>query len=126
MEDIIAGKPYAEIQPLREKLSDRAARKWYLAQDAMIPQKIDYSLSNEDQARQACELRNQNRTNARELMRDQNKRRQLDITDPNKTFEELIADKMNRKGLSREQAIEDVLRSATKTRKSVNKQLGLE
>lgn len=125
MESIIAGKPFEKISDLRGKLSDRAARKWYLAQDATIPGKIDASLSREDQARQACELRNQNRTNARDLMRDQKKRRELDLTDPNKSFEELIADKMNRKGLTREQAIEDILRTATKTRKSVNKQLGL-
>lgn len=125
MEDIIASKPFEEIQPLREKLSDRAARKWYLRQDAQIPYKIDRSLSIEDQARQACDLRNQNRTNARDLMRDQKKRRELDISDPNKSFEELIADKMARKNLSREQAIEDILATATKTRKSVNKQLGL-
>lgn len=125
MEDLIASKPFEEIQPLREKLSDRAARKWYLRQDAQIPYKIDRSLSIEDQARQACDLRNQNRTNARDLMRDQKKRRELDISDPNKSFEELIADKMARKNLSREQAIEDILATATKTRKSVNKQLGL-
>ena len=125
MEIIIAEKPFAEIQDLRGKLSDRAARKWYLVQDAEIPFQIDVSLSREDQARQACDLRNQNRTNARELMRDQKKRRELDLTDPNKSFEELIMDKMNRKKLTREQAIEDILRTATKTRKSVNKQLGL-
>ena len=73
-----------------------------------------------------CELRNKFRTQARELMADQEKRKQLDITDPNKSFEELILDKMKRKNLSREEAIADILRTATKTRKSVNKKLGLE
>ena len=126
MESIIAGKPFEQLQPLKEKLSDRAVRKWYNAQDAAIPYQIDQSLCIEDQARQACELRNQNRTNARDLMRNQKKRRELDITDPNKSFEELIEDKMTRKNLSREQAIADILKTATKTRKSVNKQLGLE
>lgn len=126
MESIIAGKSFEEVAPLKEKLSDRATRKWYLAQDAKIPYQIDRRLSIEDRARQACELRNQNRSNARDLMRDQKKRRELDITDPNKTFEDLVADKMKRKGLAREQAIEDVLKTATKTRKSENKQLGLE
>ena len=126
METIIAGKPFEKIQPLREKLSDRAARKWYLAQDAEIPNRIDLSLSIEEQARQACDMRNQNRTHARDLMRDQKKRKQLDRDDPNKTFEELIADKMKRKNLTREEAIKDILKTATKTRKQVNKQLGLE
>ena len=87
---------------------------------------IDKSLPIEQQARQACELRNQFRTQARNLMANQDERRQLDITDPNKSFEELIADKMERKQLTREQAVEDILNTATKTRKSVNKSLGLE
>ena len=49
--------------------------------------------------------------------------RELDITDPNKSFEELLADKMKRKGLSREEAIKDILNTATKTRQSINEQL---
>ncbi len=126
METIIAGKPFSEIQDLREKLSDRAARKWYLAQDEKIPFLIDKNLDLEGQARQSCDLRNQNRTHARDLMRDQKKRKKLDIDEPNKSFEELVADKMKRKGLTREQAMEDIIYSAKKTRSSVNKQLGLE
>ena len=126
MEEVIAGKSFEQLLPLRKKIPDRAARKWYIAQDAQIPLLIDRSLPREAQARQACDLRNRNRTDARELMRDQEKRKQLDQEDPNKDFEELIADKMCRKGLTREQAIEDILKTVTKTRKSVNKQLGLE
>jgi filamentous hemagglutinin len=125
MESIIAGKPFEQIQPLIGNLSDRSVRKWYNAQDATIPQQIDRSLDIESQARQACEIRNRNRTNARDLMHDQEKRRQLDITDPNKSFEELVADKMKRKKLTEKEAIADILRTATQTRKSVNKQLGL-
>ena len=117
METIIAGKPFEKIQPLREKLSDRAARKWYLAQNAEIPNRIDLSLSIEDQARQACDMRNQNRTHARDLMRDQKKRKQLDRDFPNKTFEEHIADKIKRKNMTREEAIRDIRDTATKTRK---------
>ncbi|MBE6825855.1 MAG: phage capsid protein [Ruminococcus sp.] len=119
-------KDYHDIISLRGTLSDRDTRAWYLAHDRMIPDLIDRSKTIEEQARQACDLRNQFRTQARELMADQEKRRQLDITDPNRSFEELIADKMQRKGLSREEAIADVLQTATKTRASVNKILGLE
>ena len=111
---------------MKGKMSDVEARKWYLAHDKTIPDLIDKSKSVEEQAKQACEFRNQFRTQARELMADQDKRKQLDISDPNKSFEELVADKMQRKNLNREQAIEDVLNTATKTRKSVNKSLGLE
>jgi phage terminase Nu1 subunit (DNA packaging protein) len=59
-------------------------------------------------------------------MKDQKLRKQLDETDPNKSFEELLADKMQRKNLTREQAVQDILNTAAKTRKSVNKALGLE
>ena len=87
---------------------------------------IDKSLPIEQQAKQACELRNRFRTQARDLMFDQEKRKQLDVTDPNKTFEELVSDKMSRKNLTRQQAIEDIILTASKTRKSVNKKFGLE
>lgn len=117
---------YHDIIALKGTLSDRDARMWYLAHDKTIPDLIDRSKTLEEQARQACELRNQFRTQARELMKDQEKRRQLDVTDPNRSFEELIADKMRRKNLTHEEAIEDILKTATKTRKSVNKMLGLE
>lgn len=126
METVIAEKPFSQIQQLSGKLSDRAVRKWYLAQDGKILDEIDKTQSIETQARMACELRNRNRTWARDLMHDQEKRRQMDITDPNRSFEELIESKMQRKGLTRDEAVADVLNTATKTRKSVNIALGLE
>lgn len=58
-------------------------------------------------------------------MADQETRKELDQKHPNKTFEELLDDKMKRKGLTREQAIEDILKTATKTNAEVNNQLGL-
>lgn len=122
----LSNKSYEEIIDMKGKMSDVDVRKWYLANDKTIPDLIDTSLPIEQQARQACELRNTFRTQARNLMADQHKRKELDITDPNKTFEELVADKMARKNLTKQQAIEDIILTATKTRKSVNKKLGLE
>ena len=122
----LTNKDYNDIMYMKGKMSDVEARKWYLAHDKTIPDLIDRSKSVEEQAKQACDLRNQFRTQTRDLMADQDKRKQLDISDPNKSFEELVADKMNRKHLTREQAIEDVLKTATKTRKSVNQKYGLE
>lgn len=125
MEDVFAKKSFQELEPFKEKLSDRVVRKWYKAHDNEIPQMLDQTKTVEEQARQACNLRNLHRTQARDLMEDQKKRRELDKTDPNKEFEELIADKMTRKALSREEAIQDILKTATKTRKSVDTSLGL-
>ncbi len=113
------------IDPPLRSLSNEDARKWYLDRDAEIPNLIDRSQSIEDQARQACAMRNQNRTKARELMADQETRKVLDEKSPNKTFEELITDKMARKHLSREEAITDILKTATKTNQAVNDQFGL-
>ena len=59
-------------------------------------------------------------------MKDQKARKELDLNDPNKTFEQLIEQKMQRKGLNRDEAMKDILETATKTRKSVNRMLGLE
>lgn len=117
---------FSEMGDLVGKLGDKEARIWYKNQDERIPDLIDRSLPIEDQAKQACELRNKNRTAARDLMEDQAKRRELDKTDPNKTFEQLINHKMEDKGLSYDDAVADILKTATKTRKSVNKMFGLE
>lgn len=126
MERIIAGKSFTELQPLCQKLSDRAVRRWYNTQNALIPSLIDQSLNLEGQARQACEMRNNNRTNARDLMRNQKKRKKLDKEDPNRPFDEILADKMKKKGLTRDEAMQDIIGTSSKTRKSVNKKLGLE
>ena len=59
-------------------------------------------------------------------MEDQETRKQLDRDSPNKTFEELIKHKMNDKHMTREEAIQDILKTSTKTNSKVNKELGLE
>lgn len=114
------------IMELKGTLTNKEARQWYLQQDKKIPDLIDKSLPIEEQARQACDLRNKFRTQTRDLMADQEKRKSLDISDPNPSFDDLVSDKMNRKGMSREEAVKDVLRTATKTRKSINVLLELE
>ena len=115
-----------DIMKMKGKLSDVEARKWYIEQNNKIPTLIDRTKTLEEQARQACNIRNNNRTIARDLMKDQNKRKALDISDPTIPFEELVQKKMFAKGISYEEAIADIVQTATKTRRSVNKALGLE
>lgn len=119
-------RDYNDIIHMKGKMSDRDARLWYVAHDKNIPDLIDRTKPIEDQARQACDLRNQYRYQARELMADQEKRKKLDVTDPIKSFDELMQHKMEDKGLSYEKALEDIVKTATKTRKSVNDELGVE
>ncbi len=100
-------------------------REWYLDKVSKIPDEIDPTLPIEDRAKQAFEARNRIRTEARNMMIDQETRQKLDKERPNKTFEELVESKMKRKGMTREEAIQDVYNTATKTNANVNKELGL-
>lgn len=126
-QEVFVKKEFKDIEPLfKEKLSNLETRKWYKWHDENIPNLIDKTQPIEEQAKQAHNLRNTYRTQARDLMKNQEERKQLDIEHPNKSFENLISDKMDRKKITREEAIEDTLKTATKTNKNVNKSLGLE
>lgn len=107
-------------------LSNEEVRKAYIADVAKIKERIDRTLPPEEQARQAFEARNAIRTKAREKMADVEAREFLDKKYPNKTFEELVKSKMKRKGMTREEAIRDILKTATETNADVNRELGLD
>lgn len=111
--------------PAVRSLSNKQAREWYLEHDVRIPLLIDQKASVEDQARQAFELRNLYREITRDLMKDQKAREELDKKHPNWTFEGLIAYKMENKKFSREEAIADILETATKTNAAVNAKFGV-
>ena len=51
-------KDYSDIIDMKGKMSDIDVRKWYRHHNKNIPQLIDKSKSIEEQARQACALRN--------------------------------------------------------------------
>lgn len=107
------------------KLSNEEVRKIYIDEVSKIKESIDPSLPIEEQAKQAFEARNRIRTKARQMMADEETRKKLDKERPNKTFEELVESKMQRKGMTREEAIKDVYETATKTNEAVNRELGL-
>lgn len=107
------------------KLSNREVRKKYIEAVSNIKNNIDSSLPMEEKAKMAFEARNRIRTQARNMMADKETRKLLDSERPNKTFEELIQSKMDRKGMTREEAIKDIYKTATKTNDMVNKELGL-
>lgn len=119
-------KDYDDIIYMKGKMSDRDVRKWYIAHNKMIPDLIDTTKSFEEQAKQACNLRNKHKLQARKLMRDQKKRQGLDISDPIESFETIVKRKMVDKNMSYDEAVQDIIRTATKTRKSVNDVLGVE
>jgi phage putative head morphogenesis protein, SPP1 gp7 family len=125
--EVFVTKDFNDIAPrFKEKLSNLETRKWYKWHDENIPNLIDRTISIEEQAKQAHNFRNTYRTQARDLMKDQDERKKLDLEHPNISFDKLIESKMTRKNMTREEAVKDVLKTATKTNKEVNKSLGLE
>lgn len=108
------------------RFGNKEVREWYITHDKNIPNLIDKSKDIEAQAREAHGLRNKYRTEARNMMMDQVTRAELDKESPNKSFDELLDYKMGKKNITREEAIKDIIKTATKTNKKVNKSLGLE
>lgn len=121
----VINSDYDDIKHLNGSLSDKVTRQWYVLHDKKIPDMIDRNQSIEDQARQAHALRNQFRTNARDLMLNQDERKWLDKSHPNLTFEEQVDKKMSDKGMTRDEAIQDILKAASKSNKKVNEKFKL-
>ena len=124
--DWFVSRSFEDLSSYIGKLDNVTVRKWYIWHDERIPEQIDSSLPMEEKARKAFELRNEYRTQARELMADRLLKRKLDIEHPNPTWEEKIADKMERKGMMRKEAIEDIYKTAMVSNKKVNRKLGFE
>ena len=78
-----------------------------------------------EQARQAFALRNRYKHEARAAMSDEATARKLEALRPAPEFEALVRSKMERKGMTRDEAIEDILNTASKTNADVNKEFGL-
>lgn len=112
------GKPIVQTD-------NQSVREWYVANVSDIPNQIDRSKPFEEQAIQAFELRNRYKHEARVAMSDVETARKLEERRPAPAFEALLESKRKRKGLSREEALEDILKTAAKTNADVNKEFGL-
>lgn len=84
---VLNSKDFDEIKDLKGKLGNLETRLWYKAHDAKIPELLDTTQPLMQQAQQACGLRNTYRTQARDLMKNQEARRLLDLQHPNLPFE---------------------------------------
>ena len=80
-----------------EKTDNQSIREWYVANVSDIPNQIDDSQSLEVQARQAFELRNKYKHEARAAMVDEETLQILEEEYPAPTFEELYERKINEK-----------------------------
>ena len=78
----VESRSFAELQAYIGKLDNVTVRKWYTYHDKRIHEQIDPNLPLEEKAHKAFELRNEYRTQARELPADPEARRELDRKHP--------------------------------------------
>ena len=107
-------------------LDNKSVREWYKNAVSRIKDNISTSIPMIEQAKRAFNARNEIRIIAREMMADEAQKQKLYRERPNMTFDELVESKMKRKGMTMDEAIEDIYKTATKTNANVNKELGLE
>ncbi|KIN70519.1 Hemagglutinin-related protein [Sulfitobacter noctilucae] len=106
-------------------LTNREAREWYLNQERLIPGQLEADAPLEAQARQAFQLRNAARTQARDLMADRNLAAQLARDNPNLTWDQIYSRTVD-KGFTGDDIFREIIGSSQRSRPSVNRSLGLE
>ena len=107
------------------KTDNQRVREWYYANVSDIPNQIDKTKSFDEQVKRAFELRNKYKHEARVAMSDVKKAQELEELRPVPSFEELVESKMKRKNMNREEALQDILKTTSKTNPDVNKEFGL-
>jgi len=100
-------------------------REWYYANVTDIPNQVDKTKPFEEQVKQAFGLRNKYKHEARVAMSDVEKAAELEALYPAPNFDKLLEDKMRRKNLTYDEALRDILKTASKTNPNVNKEFGL-
>lgn len=107
------------------KADNQSVREWYVANVRDIPKCIDKTKPIEAQAKEAFEMRNAIKREARAMMLDEETLRILEKQRPIPDFESLIQSKMKRKNMTRQEAVIDILETAAKTNSEVNREFGL-
>lgn len=108
-----------------KETDNQSVREWYVANVSDIPNQIDKSKPFEEQVHQAYDLRNKYKHEARVAMSDKDTAEILEKKRPVLTFEQLLNSKIERKKMTKDEALEDILKTASKTNKGVNKEFGL-
>ncbi|WP_250888216.1 hemagglutinin repeat-containing protein [Ralstonia solanacearum] len=109
--------------PEMASMTNVEVRQWYLAQEAKIPSLIDSSVSLEQQAYQAWNLRNTFRTAAREAMADQEAASQLNAARPHMTWKETVQKYSGE--YSGDDLWKQIIGAAQRSNAEVNKSLGV-
>ena len=110
--------------PEKQSLSAYQTRVWYIWQESLIESRLDRNQSIEQVARQAFEMRNSIRTQARESMKDAAWSNHLFSTQKNVTFEMLV-EKYSRLGFSGNDLWNEIIKASMRSRSSIDTLFGL-
>ena len=112
------------IDKLAGTFSEFEARTLYKAQEAKIPSLLTKDAPLESQAKEAFNLRNQFRTEARKLMKNRDGAKYLTTEEPNMTWDQTV-DKYRRQGLEGDELWNKIIESSQKSRPSADKAAGI-
>ena len=118
---------FKDMSGLVGKLGNKEVRLWYKNHNQSIINKLDISEPLEQQARKAFDMRNENKHNARELMRDKKEKEKLSEEDKKRphSFEDMVKHKEEKYGLSGDDAYRDIIRSCITTNEDYDKKAGI-
>ncbi|MBN9293980.1 MAG: hypothetical protein J0G96_08375 [Flavobacteriia bacterium] len=115
----LASKLNLPITPTAKSLTPYQTRVWYSWRKAKIGDMINKKLSLENQAKQAVNLRNEIRSGARQAMKDSDIADYLDTKELNKTWEQLVQEKID-KGFTDDAIYQEIINSSMKGRPTVD------
>jgi len=116
---------FEKAKQINSLYNERVIRFWYDHHNKGIKAQLDTSVSLESQARQACALRNQYKSQARALMLDREKAKGLNEGKEKIKPFEFYYNKYKKDGLSDDDVYRLIIDASKRTRQSVNKKYGV-
>lgn len=116
---------FKDMKGLIGQLGNKEVRLWYKTHNENIPNLLDKTKPLREQARQAFEMRNKNRTNARELMKDIELKKELEHTKSNKDFDYYFK-KYKTGNKTDEEVYREIIKKSTITNAEADKKAGVE
>ncbi|MBR3515779.1 MAG: hypothetical protein IKO10_05640 [Lachnospiraceae bacterium] len=107
------------------KTDNQSIREWYVANVEAIPEWVAGVEPLRAKAKAAFYMRNWLKQTARRAMEDTETAGLLEKYRPVPKFDDLLKKKMREKGLTRKEALEDILETASKTNRNVNEEFGI-
>ena len=115
---------WADLASRPGTLSNVNVRAWYKYQISQLPDKLwGSNLPLKEQARFAHDFRNEARARARDLMSDRALARDLDITDPHRSWSDIVSYTRG-KGLAGDDLYREIIQSAGRSRSSIDENFG--